>query len=277
MFRQRGGPGGRLAVQRVTVRRRRPLATPIFEAALVLSSSSGARYMRKSSIGVILSGAGYLDGSEIQESVLIMCALAEADVSVELYAPNIVLHEVDHLTRTATNNDRNVLTESARIGRSKVSDLARTSGTAHEGWILPGGFGAAKNLSDFASRGSHATVNKEVNRVVREAFAARIPVGACCIAPAVLALIGKASSTKLRLTIGNDKETAKILTAMGHVHVDAAVDAIVLDKDRKVVTTPAFMYDDAPLHHVKRGIDKMVQQVVAWSLEELSAPRMAPR
>lgn len=233
--------------------------------------------MRKPTIGVILSGAGYLDGAEIAESVFVLSALAAHEVSVSIYAPNITLAEVDHLTQAPTGAQRNVLVEAARIARSKVSDLARASGTAHEGWILPGGFGAAKNLSDFATRGASATVNKEVNRVIREAFAARIPVGACCIAPAVLGLIGKASSTKLRLTIGDDKETARVLTSMGHIHVDAAVDEAVVDKDRKVVTAPAFMYGDAPWHLVRAGIDKMVDQVVSWSGEELSAPRLAPR
>jgi enhancing lycopene biosynthesis protein 2 len=102
-------------------------------------------------------------------------------------------------------------------------------------------------------------------------------VGACCIAPAVLALIGKASSTKLKLTIGNDKKTAQIISGMGHVHVDAAVEEAVVDGDRKVVTTPAYMYDDAPLHAVQEGIEKMVAQVVTWSRDELSAPRHSPR
>ena len=112
--------------------------------------------------------------------------------------------------------------------------------------------------------------------MIRAAFAARIPVGACCIAPALLGLIAKASSTKLKLTSGNVPETAKTLVSMGHVHIDKPVDEIVVDVDRKVVTTPAYMYDDAAIDAVARGIDKMVKQVVDWSREELSAPRNAP-
>ncbi len=233
--------------------------------------------MRPTSIGVILSGAGYLDGAEIQESVLVLLALSREGSTVKVYAPNMSLAEVDHVSKKSTGAERNVLKEAARIARSNVFDLATAKGTDHEGWILPGGFGAAKNLSDFASKGGAGSVNREVNRVIREAFAARIPIGACCIAPAVLALIGKASSTKLKLTIGNDAETARVISGMGHTHVEAAVTDVVVDKDRKVVTTPAYMYDDASVGDVADGIDKMIKQVVTWSREELSAPRMGPR
>jgi len=232
--------------------------------------------MRPTSIGVILSGCGYLDGAEIQESVLVLLALARHGTVVKVYAPDTTLVEMDHLKMAPAGGERNVLKEAARIARSAVTDLANAKGTDHEGWVLPGGLGAAKNLSDFASKGASGSVNREVNRVVREAFAARIPVGACCIAPAVLALIGKGSSTKLKLTIGNDKETAKVISGMGHTHIDAAVTDIVVDSDRKVVTTPAYMYGDAGIDLVQAGIDKMIAQVVAWSKEELSAPRTSP-
>ena len=232
--------------------------------------------MSRTTIGVILSGAGYLDGAEIQEGVLVLLALAQHGANAKIYAPEIALKEVDHVSRQPTGAGRSVLKEAARIARSNIHDLATAKGTDVEGWILPGGFGAAKNLCDFASKGAGATVNKEVNRVIRDAFAGRVPVGACCIAPVVLGLVAKASSTKLRLTIGDDKETAKALTSMGHTHVDTAVTDVVMDLERKVVTTPAYMYD-AAIDEVQKGIDKMVKQVVDWSREELSAPRNAPR
>lgn len=231
--------------------------------------------MAKTTIGVILSGAGYLDGAEIHESVLVLLSLAQHGSTAKIFAPNIMLKEVDHKSKVATGAERSVLKEAARIARSEIHDLAGANGTDVEGWILPGGWGAAKNLSDFAVKGATATVNKEVNRVIRAAFAARIPVGASCIAPVVLALIAKASSTKLKLTIGDDADTAKIVVSMGHTHVNRAVDEIVVDTDRRVVTTPAYMLD-AGIDKVASGIDKMVKQVVDWSSEELSAPRNAP-
>ena len=115
--------------------------------------------MAKTTIGVILSGAGYLDGAEIQESVLILLSLAHHGSTAKIFAPDISLKEHDHKSKAATGAERSVLKEAARIARSDIHDLASANGTDVEGWILPGGFGAAKNLSDFATKGASATVN----------------------------------------------------------------------------------------------------------------------
>jgi enhancing lycopene biosynthesis protein 2 len=215
-------------------------------------------------IGVILSGAGFLDGAEIHEAVLTLLALSQAGARVRIFAPDVKLAEIDHRTGKPTGAERGVLAEAARIARGDIEDLARVHGTDVDGWVLPGGNGAAKNLSDFASKGAQASVNKEVGRVLREALAAQIPVGACCIAPAVVASAAKLSSTRLRLTIGNDPDTAKQIAAMGHTHVECGVRDVVVDAERKVVTTPAYMLD-APIADVATGIDKLVRQVLAWA------------
>ena len=216
-------------------------------------------------IGVILAGAGYLDGAEIHEAVVALLALDRAGVAVRIFAPDVRLAEVDHVTGEPTGAERNVLAESARIARGKIADVATVNGSDVDGWVLPGGFGAAKNLCDFAVKGAQASVHKDVSRVLREALAAHVPIGACCIAPAVVGAAAKQASTRLRLTIGNDKDTAKQIAAMGHAHVDCTVDNIVVDADRKVVTAPAYMYGDARISEVAAGIDKMVAQVVAWA------------
>jgi enhancing lycopene biosynthesis protein 2 len=214
--------------------------------------------------GVILSGAGYLDGSEIQEAVLVLLALDRAGAKMRVFAPDVTLDEIDHLTQKATGASRRALVEAARIARSNVKDLGGVHGADCDAWILPGGYGAAKNLSDFATKGAQGTVNKDVARVLREAFAAQMPVGACCIAPAVVGLVLKQLGQRVRLTIGNDPETAKQLAAMGHTHVECAVDDICVDAERRVVTAPAYMYD-APIGAVATGIEKMVKQVIAWA------------
>jgi enhancing lycopene biosynthesis protein 2 len=218
----------------------------------------------KKTIGVILSGAGFLDGAEIHEAVLVLLAIDRAGAEAKVFAPKVQLAEVDHASGKPTGQERNVLVESARIARGKIADLAEARGSDVDGWILPGGYGAAKNLSDFATKGAAATVNKEVARVLREALSAQIPVGACCIAPAVVAAAARQANAKLRLTIGNDPETAKQIAAMGHMHVECPVNEIVVDGDHKVVTAPAYMYD-ANISGVADGIDKMVKQVVAWA------------
>jgi enhancing lycopene biosynthesis protein 2 len=215
-------------------------------------------------VGVILSGAGFLDGAEIHEAVLALLALDRSGAAVRVFAPDIKLQEVDHRTGQATGRDRSVLAESARIARGKIEDLSTARGTDVDAWVLPGGYGAAKNLCDFAEKGAQASVNKDVSRVLREALAARIPVGACCIAPAVLGAAAKQASTRLRLTVGKDPEAARQIAAMGHAHVECAVDDVVVDEERRVVTAPAYMYD-ASISAVAAGIDKMVRQVVAWA------------
>lgn len=218
----------------------------------------------KKTIGVILSGAGYLDGAEIHEAVLCLLALDEAGVDVKIFAPDVELAEVNHLTGEPTGEKRSVLLEAARIARGKISDIKDVKGTDLDGWVLPGGYGAAKNLCDFAEKGAAATAHKEVARVVREALAAELPVGACCIAPALLAVITKSSGPHLKLTIGNDPDTAKALRSLGAEHVECAVSEVCVDADHRVVTAPAYMYD-ARISDVATGIRKMVQQVVEWA------------
>jgi len=221
--------------------------------------------MSKKTIGLILSGAGYLDGAEISEAVLCLLALDEAGVEVRAFAPDVSVDEVDHLSGTSTGERRRVLPESARLMRGKVEDIADVGGVDVDGWVLPGGYGVAQSLSDFAEAGVGASAHKEVARVVREAIAAQRPVGACCIAPVLLAIITKRSGPQLKLTVGDDADTKKALHAMGAEHVDCKVDDVVVDKEHHVVTTPAYMYGDARLSAVRAGIESMVQQVVSWT------------
>lgn len=218
----------------------------------------------KKVIGVILSGSGYLDGAEIQEAVCSLLALDEAGVDAKIVAPDVELDEVDHISGEPTGQKRSVLVESARIARGKISDIQQVQGTDVDGWVLPGGYGAAKNLSSFATEGPSATAHKEVTRVIREALAAQLPIGACCIAPALLAVITKSSGPSLKMTIGNDSGTADAISTLGGTHVICAVDDVVLDEEHRVVTTPAYMYD-ACIADVAAGIKKMVQQVVNWA------------
>ncbi|MBM4283145.1 MAG: isoprenoid biosynthesis glyoxalase ElbB [Deltaproteobacteria bacterium] len=232
--------------------------------------------MDNPTLGVILSGAGHLDGSDVHETVLIQLSLAQLGVICMVYAPDLKHAEIDHATGEATGGERSVLREAARLARGPVKDLARAHGTDHEGWLLPGGGGAAKTLSDFAARGAAGVANREVNRVLREAFAARIPVGASGVAALLVALVARASSRRLRLTLGDNIELARTVEGMGHAHITAGVQDVILDGERKVATTPAGLAH-APLDAVAGGLQRLVKHVVDWSREEISAPRNAPR
>ncbi len=211
-------------------------------------------------IGVLLSGCGVYDGSEIHEAVITLLALDRHGAKSICMAPDIVqYHVVNHLTGEATGEKRNVLVESARIARGDIKDIKKMTARDMDGLILPGGVGAVKNLSNFAIKGKDADVDSEVSRLIKEMAAAGKPVGAICISPVVLANI--LADKKPEVTIGDDFGTAEAIEAMGGVHVSCPVDRIHVDHANKLVTTPAYMLGPA-IKDVARGIEKLVDEVL---------------
>jgi len=211
-------------------------------------------------VGVLLSGCGVYDGAEIHESVLTLLALDRAGAEVACMAPDMEqLHVMNHFDQTESDEKRNVLVESARIARGDIRNLAEVNASQMDALIIPGGFGAAKNLSDFAVKGPAATVHPEVQRVIGEMLAAGKPVGALCIAPATL--VRAAADKAPEVTIGNDAGTASAIGSMGGVHIDRAVDEIHVDQKNKIVTTPAYMLGPG-IKDVAVGIEKLVNKVL---------------
>ena len=214
-------------------------------------------------VGVVLSGCGFLDGSEIHEAVLTLMHLDRHGAEVVCLAPRgAQLHVVDHAKKAPEPSaSRDVLVESARIARGRIRDLATVRGQDLDAVVMPGGFGAAKNLSDFATKGAAAAPHAEVARLLREMHQAQKPIGAICIAPAVVAAaLGR--TVHPTLTIGNDAGTAQALEAMGCQHRDCAVTDCVVDADNRIVTTPAYMFE-AGIAQVAQGIGKLVDAVMA--------------
>lgn len=211
-------------------------------------------------VGVVLSGCGFLDGSEIHEAVLTLLALDRAGATAVCLAPNIEQKNVvNHKSGQPAECVRNVLEESARIARGKIQDLSKAKVADLDALVLPGGYGAAKNLCDFAAAGPKAKVDPAVLKFVREVHAARKPIGAWCIAPAVLAAALKEAHPKL--TIGDDPGTAQALEAMGAKHVVCPVNEMRVDEQNRIVTTPAYMYD-AKIGDVASGIEKAVGELL---------------
>ena len=99
-------------------------------------------------IGVVLSGCGVYDGAEIHESVVTLLAIDRLGGEAVMCAPDVAqLHVVNHLTGEVEEGaERNVLVESARIARGEIRDVTSVMGDELDALILPGGFGAAKNL-----------------------------------------------------------------------------------------------------------------------------------
>lgn len=215
-------------------------------------------------VAVILSGSGVYDGAEIQESVITLLRLDQRGAQVQCFAPNIAqLHVINHLTGEEMPESRNVLVESARIARGNVKDIRDADVEDFDALIVPGGLGAAKNLSNFAIEGAGCTVQPEV-LALAEAFAeAGKPVGLICISPALAAKIYGPGVT---CTIGNDADTAAAMNKMGATHEECAVTEIVEDKARKLVTTPAYMLAQT-ISEAASGINKLVDRVLELTHE----------
>jgi len=192
-------------------------------------------------VGVVLCGSGVYDGSEIHEAVLTMLALDRAGVEMVLMAPDKPqLHVIDHKTGEETGETRNALTESARIARGNITDVAEVKAEDLDAVILPGGFGAAKNLCTFATEGDACTVDEDVRELLRKLHSGGKPIAALCIAPAVLARVF-GEDLHPQITIGNDAEAAAGLESMGAKHVTATVADLVVDEANHMITTPCYM------------------------------------
>lgn len=214
-------------------------------------------------IALLLSGCGVYDGSEIHEATLTLYFLAQAGAQAVPIAPHIPQAEtIDHLTGKITEEQRNVLVESARISRGEIKDISEVTGADIDGLIIPGGLGAGKNLSSFAQAGENCTINEEVKRLIRDMVRRRKPVGAMCIAPVLVAktLQGMDEVTPT-LTIGNDPTTAKKLEKLGAIHVTARVDEAIIDNANRIVTTPAYMIGPG-IRDVAKGIENLVKGVM---------------
>ncbi len=205
-------------------------------------------------IAVILSGCGHQDGAEIHEATLTLWAIHRHGADYQCYAPDIAQHHVlNHITGQEMDERRNVLIESARIARGNIIDLARFGADDADGLIIPGGFGAAKNLCTYAFDGPNCTVNPDVEAAVRAMHKAGKPIGALCIAPVILAKV----LGEVELTIGQDEATADNLAAMGARPVPTWQGEIAVDRANKIVTTPCYMLDSR-VDQIGEGADRLM-------------------
>lgn len=210
-------------------------------------------------VAVILSGNGVFDGAEINETVLTLLAIENNGLEYECFAPNKNQHHVvNHVTGQEMQETRNIMVEAARIVRGKIRPLTECKASDFAALIIPGGFGVAKNLSDFAFKGTATTLCSEFVSVCKDFKEKGKPAGYMCIAPA---LLPKIYGKDVMLTIGNDRDTARAIQEMGGAHENTAVDQIVVDRKNKVVSTPAYMLAET-ISEAKVGIDKLVEKVV---------------
>ncbi|HEB79176.1 MAG TPA: isoprenoid biosynthesis glyoxalase ElbB [Rhodospirillales bacterium] len=213
----------------------------------------------KLNVAVVLSGCGVFDGSEIHEAVLTLLALNRQGADYQCYAPDMDQHHViNHQNGEEMDETRNVLTEAARIARGDVKDLKELNAAAAAAVIFPGGFGAAKNLCSFAFDGPDCSVNKEVARVVGDFHAAGKPIGALCIAPAMMAKLVRGAE----VTIGQDPAAAQAIEKMGAVHSKTNPCEVVVDAANKLVTAPCYMLDST-ISQIADGAGNAVKELLA--------------
>ena len=209
-------------------------------------------------VAVVLSGCGFKDGAEITESVSTLIALGNNGATYQVFAPDLSITATDHLTDKPCG-ERNLMSESARIARGQVKPLTELKPNDFDALAFPGGFGAALHLCEFAKSGAECKVNPEVESAIKGFHADSKPIATICIAPALIARV--LGSHGVTVTIGNDMDTASEIEKTGAHHVECTVDDYVTDRESKVITTPAYMYDAQP-YEVFKGISGAIKELV---------------
>ena len=207
---------------------------------------------------VVLSGCGVFDGAEIHEATLSLYSIMKNGAEYEIFAPDIKQHHViNHITGEEMNENRNVLIESARIARGKISPLSTFNPHDFDAILFPGGFGAAKNLSDFAFKGAKASIHHEVKKAIQDMHLLKKPIGALCISPALIAL----SLENIQMTVGDDHDTAQVLKSLGANHINTSHGVVIHDKRNHIFTTPCYMLD-ATILDIADGAKNIVKEML---------------
>ena len=213
-------------------------------------------------VAVVLSGCGHLDGSEITEAVCALIALDLSGAEVQCYAPDKdQLHVIDHLRGAVVQGERRgVMREAARLARGNVKPLSDLRVSDFDALVFPGGFGAAKNLCDYAVSGVDCQVDGTVEAIIKETHGVGKPICAICIAPI---LIAKCLGKKVHpvLTLGPGGDASKHAEQMGARHQAATATQIVADEANKIVTTSAYM-DATRIGQVWEGVQKAIEKVL---------------
>jgi enhancing lycopene biosynthesis protein 2 len=220
---------------------------------------------------VILSGCGYLDGSEIHESVLTLLALSKQEIRYQCYAPDRPQHHsINHLTQEEEVGARNVLVESARIARGNVRDLTKLDVKQYDAVIFPGGFGVAKNFFDYAFAGENATVQQDIENLLLAAHKNKIAIGAICISPTLLAKVFKDAGVEITVTSGTAENGNATIEKFGQNHSCVEANEICVDTANNIVSTPAYM-NESSIADIATGIDNLVDKLATLAASNKQA------
>ena len=213
-------------------------------------------------VAVVLSGCGFKDGAEVTESVSALIALGQQGLKYECFAPDLQVQSVHHITG-ALQGERSVREAATRIARTEVQSLKRLQAADFKALVLPGGFGVAQHLCTWVKDGAKARVLPEVEKLITQFYKNEKPILAVCIAPALVACV--LGSKGVSLSIGSDKSTAQQIESTGAKHVECLVSDFVTDREHRIISTPAYMYDQATPAQVFEGVQKAVQELAAMA------------
>lgn len=207
---------------------------------------------------VVLSGAGVRDGAEIHEAVLTLLAIKKHGAEYEVFAPDVKQHHVvNHVTGKEMKEDRNVLVESARVNRGKVTSLDQFHARSFDALIFPGGFGVAKNLCTYAFDHSKCSVNADVEKAIKDMVSLKKPVGAMCISPVLISRV----LGNVEVTVGDDEGTIKDVELMGATHKKTTHGEVVKDSHLPIYTTPCYMLD-ASIVDIESGTSNLIKAII---------------
>ena len=213
--------------------------------------------------GVLLSGCGVQDGSEVHEATLTLYFLDRQGVARLCTAPRGPQRRVvDHLSGQEAAETREILTESARIARGEITPLDQLDPDQIDGLLIPGGFGAALNLCDYGVQGRKMKVREDVRDLLLALHEAGKPIGAICIAPVLVAKVFGERGVAAEVTIGSDPSVAADIESFGARHKIHLVDEVHIDRTHKIVTTPAYMLGSNAAE-IGPGIEKLVEAVLS--------------
>jgi enhancing lycopene biosynthesis protein 2 len=221
-------------------------------------------------IGVIFSGSGVYDGTEIQEGVFTLLSIKKVGADAVCFAPDIQQHHViNHITGEEMNETRNVLVESARIARGDIQSLDDFDPSQLDALVVPGGFGAAKNLTEWAFSGPDGEINNQVKNAIISMVKSKKPVAGLCMGPTVIAKALENSGVSATLTVGSTDATSPYeidaisqgMEKTGAAVVMKTVEEIAVDAENKIVTAPCYMME-ADILQIRNNIQKAVDALV---------------
>lgn len=223
-------------------------------------------------IGVLLSGSGVYDGSEIHETTLALLAIAQHGGEAVCLAPDVDQHHViNHITGEEMNESRNVLIESARIARGNIQAVSATAVNELDALVIPGGFGTAKNHTKWAFEGPEGEINSAVKSLITQVVSAQKPLVGLCMAPTTIAKALEGTDIHASLTVGTQSqpspyEIEAISQGMEKVGAKAemkSVQEILVDSENKIITAPCYMME-ASIVDVHNNIQQAIKALFEY-------------